>query len=207
MTSEETIFENKFLLTYSRREIELEYLKKVNSSTLIYSKPITATLFFLSLLTSILNYCYSEYSTTIEFAIVRYVSYTNSILNLISLILLFFLKKTKTIRFILYLGYILFLLTAANFKYPLIVFVHNKTFILMIIILLNEILFRITYAVLTIFTLKDYLILNLMEIILIWAYIYPTSDLSLQKLRFSSCAATLSSSLIFLFMFISSKSS
>jgi hypothetical protein len=191
MISEETIFENKFFLTYNRKEIELEYLKKVDSSILIYSKPITATLFFLSLLTSILNFCYSEYSTTIEFAIVRYVSYANSFLNLISLILLFFIKKTKTIRYILYLGYILFLFTAANFKYPLIVFVHNKTFVLMIIILLNEILFRITYAVLTIFTFKDYLILNLIEIIFIWAYLYPTSDPLITKVTiFFLCCYT-----------------
>lgn len=176
MYRNERVFRNSLYLDFESDEIQSEYWKKIDSARQIYAVKITVANTILSLITSILNFLYRNYSETLEFEIVKIVSYINTALNLFSLILIIIIKNKYIRKYLLFMGYILLLFSTANFKYPLIVFIYNKSLVIIIFVLLNEILFRLLYSILKVFTIKNYFILNFLEILLVWAYIYPTSD-------------------------------
>ncbi len=76
------------------------------------------------------------------------------------------------------------MLTAANFKFPLITYVYNKTSVLMIALILLEILFRLSWMIVSLFNFKEFFFLNLIEIILVFTYLYPTSEPSTRNTTF-----------------------
>jgi hypothetical protein len=138
-----------------------------------YTFTLSLIYFILSLVTCSINFYFRNYSTTVQFSIVKYCSYLNSGANLLFMLTSKFSKNFKIIKIVNYMGYIFFLFTCTNFKYPIVVFLYNQTFVPLIIILLIELLCRVVYGVYNIFSFKEYLILNIIESSLIWGYLYP----------------------------------
>jgi hypothetical protein len=172
----ERIFRSILSLIFHNSEIETAYEKNMNKYMKKYFFIFCISFLIGSIITAAINFSFRDSTDTVEFLIVKSVSYINVLINAICLGINFLTKKIKIKRWLLYTGYVFFIFTCANFKYPLIVFVYNKTFILMIILLLIEILFRLLFGVLYLFSFREYVVLNLIEIGLIWIYIYPTSD-------------------------------
>jgi hypothetical protein len=170
------IFKNNFTLEFLKQDTEKSYNFNKTEYLINKAKMINTILFLLSILTSTVNWYFRDESNTLEFLIVRYTSYANSGLNLVFLVIGYKSRNKTILRINYYIGYIFFLFTAANFKYPLIVFVNKKTFLIMIFLILSEVLFRLFYAISYVFSFREFLFLNLIEIVLIWIYIYPTSD-------------------------------
>jgi hypothetical protein len=173
---DDKIFINRVTLNFFNQEVEKSYQIKLNSCLLKSIRYINIILFLVSTMTSILNYFYRDQIQTVEFVIVEIVSYTNSLINLIFVVVSFSTRKIKILKFSVYLGYIFFLFTCANFNYPFIIFIYNKTFVLMSITIITEILLRLLYGVFYLLSFSEFFLLNLIEIILIWLYIFPTSD-------------------------------
>jgi hypothetical protein len=172
----EKIFHSKFSLSFIKSEIQLNFFKKSKEAHIKYAFRINLVIFVLSLVTSSINFYFRNESSTLQFSIVKYTSYLNSGMNLIFMLVSRFSKNFSIIKIINYLGYVFLLFTCANFKYPIVVFLYNRTFVPLIIILLIELLCRLIYGVFNIFTFKEYLTLNLIESLLIWTYLYPTWD-------------------------------
>jgi hypothetical protein len=172
----ERIFNNIFTLSYLKSEIHAKFSIKSKESNMKYTFTLSLIYFILSLVTSSINFYFRNYSSTLQFSFVKYSSFLNSGVNLLFMLTSKFSKNFKIIQIVNYMGYIFFLFTCANFKYPIVVFLYNQTFVPLIIILLIELLCRIVYGVYNIFSFKEYLTLNIIESFLIWGYLYLTSD-------------------------------
>lgn len=178
------VFTNKFCLNFKKPEIYEEYQKNRKKILLYYNKLFGFILFMGSIATSAINYSFRESSDSLSFSIVKYSSYTNTFVNFLTFILCLFCKNSKVLRFVHYINYIFFIFTTANFKFPLITYVYHKTSVLMIALILVEILFRLSWVVISLFNFMEFFFLNFIEIILVFSYLYPTTEPETRNLTF-----------------------
>jgi hypothetical protein len=74
-----------------------------------------------------------------------------------------------------YVIYILLIFSAADLRYPIVNFIYTKNYVLLLLIVEVEILFRLVWVILNIFSFYEFLNLNVINSFLIFFYFYPTS--------------------------------
>jgi len=170
----ELIFKSKINLYFLNSQFEHEYQNLKTQSLLKHSKCLSFIMLLASIVTSSISFAYRYSAESDSFKFVKYSSYINTFLNLIGFLICIFCKNPKILRFIHYAAYIFIIFSAANLKYSLIEFVYNKTFIMIIILIIIEMNFRLVWSILNIMSFSEYFFLNLIEILIIWTCLLPT---------------------------------
>lgn len=169
------IFNGNFFLKFLEKELNDDYEKLKIESLLKYYTIISILMLFLSTCGSIENFFFISKVQSNSFNFVLYCSLLTSIYYLISVFVVFFIKNIKVLKIFHYINYLGIILTCGFIRYPMIHFLKLPPVIL-IVFLLIEILARILWAILNVMDFKENLILHLVEILIIWVFLFPTSD-------------------------------
>ena len=172
----EQIFTNWFTLNFAKPEIQKKYKEKWKHEFLYYNKWFALIILLASIGATIVNSIYFNQSNNLSFRLVKFCSYAVNFLMACSFVICLFSKNITVLSLTHYVNYTLFIFTTANFKYPIINFVYTSSGVLVILFLTTEILFRLIWIIFSLVSFTEFLVLNLIEVGLIWVYLYPTSD-------------------------------
>jgi hypothetical protein len=200
----ENIFSSAFKLTYLRKDIEEEYIRKKEDAILKNFKFVSVPLLILSLSGSIeISFFFSLWDK-VEFRVVMFSSYIVSILCFAFCLYGILLKNKRVLKIINFLNYYILLYIFVNIRIPLVIFMKTDWKVYFFLITL-EIFVRMLWIMLQLNNFFEFFIVNCMIVISVWSVygIHPEVNNIHQYL---SLANSISLSILLVFAYFLEKS-